>query len=261
MAQSKKAQEEKKERRNDRKEAAVRDAFDRASRAARGEDVPERHRNIGRRGRTGAQIAVDQYAAIHLSVQGYNVEEIAKAIGVTPAMVQNDLTGTARLFRERAMEGVEEHRGRHLMMCDAAANDLWREWHRSKREAKTVVTEARTGGGRDGSGTGKRAMEKRTGQTGDVSYVIGMIKVLERSAKLSGLDKPVEAKVYVEKANATIDRIGNALVEKLHNRDPELLQELLGVLQETEGVSSPSSEPDDERLVLEHVADVVEAEA
>ena len=37
---------------------------------------------------------------MHLSVQGYSVQEIADAIGITPAMVQNDLAGTARLFRE-----------------------------------------------------------------------------------------------------------------------------------------------------------------
>lgn len=240
----------------ERKEAAVRDAFDRAARAARGEEVPAFKRRISRKGRSTNQKTVDQYVAVNLSVQGYSVEEIAHALGISVQMVQNDLAGTAKLFRDRAMEGIEEHRGRHLMMLDAAADDCWREWHRSKREHREIVTEGRTGGANGNATTTKRALERKKQQTGDVNYIFAMSKVLERSAKLAGLDKPVEAKVYVEKANAAIDRIGNALVEELHDKDPALLQRLLSIMQDVESGGTAAQE---EHAALEHVKEVVEA--
>lgn len=231
------------ERSNARKEAAVAAAFDRASRLVRGEDVgmPRRPASAVRKGRTAAQRAIDQYAAVHLSVQGYSHDEIAEAIGITPTMVQNDLAGVGDIFRRRAAEAIDEHRGKHLMMLDAAVQDCWREWHRSKRDINETVTEARKGAPRNGTGApteSGRVVKKMKGQTADVNYIFGMVKAMERTARLAGLDKPVEAKVYTEAANAALDRVGNVLVQELSERDPELLNRIMELLTEAEHTSN-----------------------
>lgn len=208
---------------------SVTDAMERAATLARGEKIEPRKRRTYKGGRTQLQQAADLYVVSQLAVQGFTISEMAEILGNSTTVVSSDLKKVTEVYKYRSAADVEEARGKHITMLDSAISDIWREWHRSKRDKEETVTEAERGSAKGDRG---KITTKRRKNTGDPTYMFALTKAMERQSKLAGLDKPAEARLFIEQAQDALADIGSLLIEELGDKDPALVEKIMTRLAE-----------------------------
>lgn len=158
-----------------------------------------------------------------LYLQGKRMYEIVETLGtgVTFAMVKRDIEDIRREWRETRIDSLNEYMMKEIEKIDLVESQAWEEWHRSKLDAETKITEAEADEIEMGKLTPKKATVKKQGQTADPRYMDIILKCSDQRAKLLGLyvtKQVIEAKVEHSTKDAkemTDDELRTAIMARL----------------------------------------------
>ena len=159
---------------------------------------PQTTATVLRHQRVLAQVA-------EMEAAGLDEETMASRLGITRKLLSEYLAKLAGEYRRRATVSIDEARGKDLARIEAMTEELWRQYYASIQPA-TVTTQQITD---DGSGgTPRRTVTKREeARTGDPRYLAEIRALMERKARLLGLDQPVEVRAILQKEQITIQRV------------------------------------------------------
>jgi len=119
-------------------------------------------------------------------LRGVQIVHIAQNIGVEPIDVNNELNLLRKRWREASLADFSQRRAEEVAKIDHLESVYWDAWLASQ---KTEVQQTRHEGF-DGSGNKRpaRHVTKQTSTVGDVRFLDGVWKCIERRIKLLGLD-------------------------------------------------------------------------
>ncbi len=123
------------------------------------------------------ELAERRLKEIVMFSQGYNMKEIAKAMGIHASTVQVDIQKVTELWTKQAKSTVRSHIGRILAEIAVMKVNLWEAWRLSQQVRKRIIKE----------GTGKlkedrKDLDKKYAQPDDFKYELEKVKyIMEES--------------------------------------------------------------------------------
>lgn len=148
-----------------------------------------------------------------LVLEGHTLMEVAAKLGISYGCVWNDISFTRQVWRQQALDDVEQERERELSKLEAVEREALRGWMRSQENALSVQVKDTP----DGSETTKTTK----GQAGDHGFLGKIIDCHTRRCKILGLDAPTKI--------ADTDKNGNDLTPDQHRS--RLIERLSRIMQ------------------------------
>ena len=156
-----------------------------------------------------------------LYLQNHRYYEICEKLTVSYDTVKKDVEIIRNEWLEKRNDKYDAWMMREIEKIDLVEKQAWEEWHRSKLDAETRITEAEADDEEMGKLAPKKATVKKQGQTADPRYMDIILKCSDQRAKLLGLyinRQIIEAKVEHSTKDAkemTDDELRARIMEKL----------------------------------------------
>lgn len=159
-----------------------------------------------------------------LYIQGKYQSEIAGMMGLTQQQISYDLKVIQKEWLQNTTFALDDYKAKELAKIDLLERTFWDAWERSLEEFRSQVTKAK--GSQKGKPNQAERIIKTEDRNGDPRYLDGVMKCIERRAKLLGLDSP-EKREHTGKGGGpiVIDDKRSAVRERLKN-NPELKEKL-----------------------------------
>lgn len=122
-----------------------------------------------------------------LYLRGKNQYMIASILGLNRNTVRYDLDAIKEAWQKSALMNFHEAKAIELAKLDKMEMELWDQWERSKKVCKKE-TETREPTGKKHVQTLTEKTVQKTEQCGDPRYIVAMIQIGQRRARLLGLD-------------------------------------------------------------------------
>lgn len=132
--------------------------------------------------------------AWEMYLRSKSVPEIAKRLRVSEALIWDDLKQSREFWAER-VRSLEDQRVEEVARLDQLEREYWEAWEKSglEKEVETVEEVPMQGGiGGSGSLSVSKVTTQKTGQVGDPRFLEGVLRVIDRRARLLGLDAPTK---------------------------------------------------------------------
>jgi predicted transcriptional regulator len=215
------------------------------------EKKPRKGKKVGRMGegggvtshRTPLKRERDLLAIARLSRRGFNLQEMADELGISPGTVSADLV---RLRQRYKKDADEEHR---VLIAEKRAQyrevrkEAWEQWERSKEDARRKVVE--TAVNPDGTPGRTRTILTTEGRLADTAYLRTIIETLRDESALDGLNAPkkVDANVNVMNWDALFVQVEDGQVDDVEKQLASLEESLEALAATGAGESTqPSAE-------------------
>jgi len=156
-----------------------------------------------------------------LYLQNHRYFEICEKLAVSYETVKKDVEIIRNEWLEKRNDKYDAWMMREIEKIDLVEKQAWEEWHRSKLDAETRITEAEADDEEMGKLSPKKATVKKQGQTADPRYMDIILKCSDQRAKLLGLyinRQIIEAKVEHSTKDAkemTDDELKHAIMARL----------------------------------------------
>lgn len=140
--------------------------------------------------------------------------EMAEKLGVAQSTVSRDFKRVMKRWQDSAISDIDQIMTMELQTIQMMISEVYEEWQKSKTPTVRKVIESDKKGG-------KMTRLETTDQCGDPRLVNNLIALLERRAKLTGIDKPSRV-TLTEDESKTIDTSSlsqSAMAEILAARD------------------------------------------
>jgi hypothetical protein len=138
----------------------------------------------GRKGRSPDQIRSDRAEVARLYLQRWTQAEIGAKLGLSRQQIGHELRTIRGEWQESALMDFDARRAEELARIDQLEWHYWTAWEASKQEKETTSSEQVT----KPNGEQVKAAIRKTGQTGDPRYLLGVERCIDRRCKLLGLD-------------------------------------------------------------------------
>ena len=182
--------------------------------------VTTSHTNVSTWSRTDEQRKSDDDMLVELMRKGNGPREChrkinAKNSGIYTLSLATVHTNMKRLeavwAKEMVASSIGEYKASQWQKVEHLYNEVMEAWERSKREGQTM-----SGGvNATGEATGSRSVT-RTRRDGDPRWIEAAIKLLERQAKIIGIDAPLKLEASVGSGNSDLDALRKAYRERIH---------------------------------------------
>ena len=138
--------------------------------------------------RSKFQIEDNRRDITRLYLRGKTQAEIGEALGISRAMVAYDLVAIQERWREGTVRDLDAAKSRELAKVDELERTYWSAWE-SSLEQKETTTTART---EAGDALRATAQMKKETRDGNPAFLEGVLKCIQRRARLLGLDAPTK---------------------------------------------------------------------
>jgi transposase len=132
-----------------------------------------------------ALLAERRAKAARLVLEGWTFKAIAAELGIAVSTVTRDMKVAREEWLDRACEAVEQHRSVMLQRLELIQREAWKEWHRSKEQAKKTKA-AQTTSAKEGVKT--TAEQQTEEQCGDPRYLEQIRQAIMAQARLLGAE-------------------------------------------------------------------------
>ena len=137
--------------------------------------------------RTKFEIEDNRRDITRLYLRGKTQAEIAKELEISRAMVAYDLGAIQNRWKRETVRDLDADKVQELEKLAELERTYWAAWDASLERMEATATE-RT---EDHDGASTKATVKREPRYGNPAYLQGVMRCIERRAKLLGLDAPV----------------------------------------------------------------------
>ena len=141
--------------------------------------------------RTRAQRLHDLEIIAELTLQGVKQTVIATQLNLSQQAVSRDLSEIKRHWVNTANISFDAHIAQELAKLELLEREYWSGWKRSQQPRKNSLVAVREK--TDTASSEKEAREET--RDGNPRFLEGVLFVMERKARLLGLDKPFRANV------------------------------------------------------------------
>jgi hypothetical protein len=117
-----------------------------------------------------------------LQLQGWTQMAIAAEVGISQALVSNDLARIRQSWRESAIRDFDAARDQELQKLDRIEREAWAAWQRSQQPTQSATL--------NGEGGNQKARRTVKNQNGDPRFLEIVLRCSEARRKLLGLDAP-----------------------------------------------------------------------
>lgn len=119
-------------------------------------------------------------------MEGHWQADIARDLGVSQAVISDDLVEIRRRWKAQSVAAYDEHVAEQLAKIDAVEREAWAAWAKSKEPHTITNSSSREGG----KAAGYMASVRTIDRIGNPVFLQGVLTCIERRCKLLGLDKP-----------------------------------------------------------------------
>ena len=167
---------------------------------------------------------------------GLTQTEIAAELGVVRQTVNEWLAKASRVYRETARASIVTERGRQLREIGAATREAFDAWRASKQPTVLVAS----------SPAGQRRTVIRR-PNGDARILAQLVKLMERKARLLGLDQPIEMRAVVEEREAGMRLVLDVLTQEIGDADllDRIASRLEQISEQAQSVASDYGDVDE----------------
>ena len=182
--------------------------------------VTPSHTNVSTWSRTEEQRKSDDEMLVELMRKGCGPREIhrkvnAKNAGVYTLSISLISNNMKRLeegwAKEMVAHSIGEYKASQYQKVEHLYNEVVEAWERSKREGQTMSGAVNA----NGEATGTRSVT-RMRRDGDPRWIEAAIKLLERQAKIIGIDAPLKLEASVGTGNSDLEALRKAYRERIH---------------------------------------------
>ncbi len=138
--------------------------------------------------RSKFQIEDNRRDSTRLYLRGKTQSEIAELLGISRSMVAYDLNAIQEQWRENTVRDLDADKVRELAKTDELERIYWAAWESSLEQRETTAT-ART---EAGDRIRTTAQMKKETRDGNPAFLEGVLKCIQRRARLLGLDAPTK---------------------------------------------------------------------
>jgi hypothetical protein len=142
--------------------------------------------------RTAFEIEQHRAQITQLYLRRLAQHEIAQALGISRAMVAYDLSVIQQQWRKDTARDLDADKADALARIDELERTYWQAWAASQEDKEVTVQEQGTGGT---GGNRAKAQVRKEGQSGNPTFLAGVMTCIDRRCKLLGLDAPVKQEV------------------------------------------------------------------
>jgi hypothetical protein len=125
-----------------------------------------------------------------LYIRGTYQSVIAQQLGCSQQQVSYDLKAIRKAWLASALRNFDEAKAQELAKLDEAEKEYWGAWKRSQEPREVTTTRAAEA---EGEGPRRAASRRLTQSVGDVRFLDGVLKCVERRCDLLGLSTATEA--------------------------------------------------------------------
>jgi len=118
---------------------------------------------------------------------------------------------TGEWAKEMVSQSIGEYKAAQYQKVEHLYAEVMEAWERSKREGQTMSGAVNA----TGETTGTRSVT-RTRRDGDPRWIEAAIKLLERQAKIVGIDAPLKLEASTGTGNNDLDALRRAYRERIH---------------------------------------------
>jgi hypothetical protein len=118
--------------------------------------------------------------------------EIGAALGISRELVEYDLRIIQQRWRKDTTRDFDADKADALARIDELERTYWAAWVTSQEDKEVTVQEQGTGGT---GGNRAKAQVRKEGQSGNPTFLAGVLTCIDRRCKLLGLDAPVRQEV------------------------------------------------------------------
>lgn len=119
---------------------------------------------------------------------GMTTRAIAEKLGLSQSAVARAKLQAEAIWLERMNANIDEIKSAELAKLDWMEGQVLEQWERSKDDHQRRVVEEIPS--RAGGNPARKAKIETAGQCGDPRYIVAWLQIMDRRAKLLGLDKP-----------------------------------------------------------------------
>lgn len=118
-------------------------------------------------------------------LRGLYMAQIAEELGVDTATVSRDLAELRKEWLDRSINHIDQKKAEELAKIDRLEVEYWNAWKRSQENAETIIDKDTPKG---------HVYERRvTGQSGNPSFLDGVMECIKKRCEILGLDAPKKA--------------------------------------------------------------------
>lgn len=158
--------------------------------------------------RTPEQRLRDLETIAELTLQGTRQSVIAEMLGLTQQQVSYDVTEIRRRWLKNANVKYDAHIAQESAKLDLLEREYWLAWIRSQRPRKSSSAAVRDAA--KGVQSEKEAREET--RDGNPRFLEGVLGVMERKARLFGLDKPTRS---IVETNIDVNNLTDEQLQRL----------------------------------------------
>lgn len=183
--------------------------------------------------RSPAERLHDLEIIAELTLQGVKQTVIAVQLNLSQQAISRDLREIKTRWISSANMSFDAHIAQELAKLELLEREYWAGWKRSQQPRKNTLAAVRE---LKGGSVGEKEAKEET-RDGNARFLEGVLFVMERRARLVGLDKPTRINGTVQTYDLTkfsdeqLDRIANG----------ESIEAVLGYSQNTADADSGSS--------------------
>ncbi len=151
-------------------------------------DSPPKTESVSksRKKRTPDQRLKDLETIAEMRLQGMKQSAIADHLNLTQQQISYDLREVKKRWASGANIAYDEHVAQELAKLELLEREYWAAWKRSQQPRKNTLAAVRE---RQGTSVGEKEAKEET-RDGNPRFLEGVLFVMERRARLVGLDKP-----------------------------------------------------------------------
>jgi hypothetical protein len=170
--------------------------------------------------RTEEQRKSDDELLASLMSKGCGPREITRKVNeknagsytLSLALIHKNMKQLEELWAKAMVtRSIGEYKASQYQKVEHLYNEVMEAWERSKREGQTMSGAVNA----TGEATGSRSVT-RTRRDGDPRWIEAAIKLLERQAKIIGIDAPLKLEASVGAGNSDLDALRKAYRERIH---------------------------------------------
>jgi hypothetical protein len=181
--------------------------------------------------RTPAQRLHDLEIIAELTLQHVKQTVIAQQLNLSQQTISRDLQEVKRRWLQKATVSFDEHVAHEIAKLEILEREYWAGWKRSQQPRKLVTVREKT----DATPGEKEAREGM--RDGNPRFLEGVLFVMERKARLLGLDKPARINGTIQTFDLT--KLSDEQLERIANG--ESIESVIGYNQNAADADSGGS--------------------